>query len=304
MEIAILAKEDYKVTDFVVANEMEKIEDLINSNESIGNVQSMLTFFKFVNKAHHLNKQEYYEVPKDEKTYKKYKLEAKKLARRQFARYVDSTETKGRITATVLDVGADSLLRIYDQFNSFIENKTDTTLVNFKLTGKGLLLDKNSMYVRQSLLEGLVIASIIVGLLMVVLFKNIKLLLISLIPNLLSLLFAGALLGFLDIPLEGSISIVFAIVFGIAVDDTIHFLSRFKQCRSSGLNQEESLEKTFQETGKALVITSIILFFGFMVMLFSIHQPSVTVGLLISCTLLVALALDLLLLPVIIRKLL
>jgi predicted RND superfamily exporter protein len=160
------------------------------------------------------------------------------------------------------------------------------------------------MYVRQSLLEGLVIASIIVGLLMVVLFKNIKLLIISLIPNLLSLLFAGALLGFLDIPLEASISIVFAIVFGIAVDDTIHFLSRFKQCRASGLDQEESLEKTFQETGKALVITTIVLFFGFMVMLFSIHQPSVTVGLLISFTLLVALVLDLLLLPVIIRKLL
>ena len=304
LEIAILAKEDHKVTDMVVANEIEKIEDLIHSNESIGNAQSILTFLKFVNKAHHLNKQEYYEVPKDQKTYEKYKLEAKKLVGRQFAKYVDSTETKGRITATVLDVGADSLLRIYEQFNSFIKNKTDTTLVNFKLTGKGLLLDKNSMYVRQSLLEGLVIASIIVGLLMVVLFKNIKLLIIALIPNLLSLLFAGALLGFLAIPLEASISVVFAIVFGIAVDDTIHFLSRFKQCRSSGLNQEESLEKTFQETGKALVITTIILFFGFMVMLFSIHQPSLTVGLLISFTLLVALALDLILLPVIIRKML
>ena len=304
LEIAILAKKGHKVTDLVVAKEIEKIEDLIIANKSIGNVQSVNTFSKVINKAYHLNKQEYYVIPKDEKTYKKYQVEAKRLARRQLARYVDSSETKGRITATVLDVGADSLLRIYDEFNSFIISKTDTTLVNFKLTGKGLLLDKNSMYVRQSLLEGLVIASFIVGLLMVVLFKNIKLLIISLIPNLLSLLFAGALLGFLGIPLEASISIVFAIVFGIAVDDTIHFLSRFKQCRASGLNQEESLEKTFQETGKALVITTIVLFFGFMVMLFSIHQPSVTVGLLISFTLLVALILDLLLLPVIIRKLL
>jgi predicted RND superfamily exporter protein len=304
LEIAILAKKGHKVTDLVVAKEIEKIEDLIIANRSIGNVQSVNTFSKVINKAHHLNKQEFYVIPKDEKTYKKYQIEAKRLARRQLARYVDSSETKGRITATVLDVGADSLLRIYDEFNSFIISKIDTSLVNFKLTGKGLLLDKNSMYVRQSLLEGLVIASIIVGLLMVVLFKNIKLLIISLIPNLLSLLFAGALLGFLDIPLEASISIVFAIVFGIAVDDTIHFLSRFKQCRASGLDQEESLEKTFQETGKALVITTIVLFFGFMVMLFSIHQPSVTVGLLISFTLLVALVLDLLLLPVIIRKLL
>jgi predicted RND superfamily exporter protein len=112
---------------------------------------------------------------------------------------------------------------------------------------------------------------------------------------------AGALLGFLGVDLEAGVSIVFAVVFGIAVDDTIHFLSKYKLARNKGLSVEESLEVTFLETGKAIVLTSIILFFGFLVMLFSIHPPSVVVGLLISLTLVSALISDLLLIPVLIR---
>jgi predicted RND superfamily exporter protein len=143
---------------------------------------------------------------------------------------------------------------------------------------------------------------VLVALIMVILFKNIKLLLISLLPNLLPLLFAAALLGYLNIPLEATISVVFAIVFGIAVDDTIHFLSRYKIGLAKGASKEEALRTTFTETGRALVITTLILFFGFMVLLFSVHAPSMTIGILVSVTLLAALILDLLLLPVLIRK--
>jgi predicted RND superfamily exporter protein len=111
-------------------------------------------------------------------------------------------------------------------------------------------------------------------------------------------------LGFLGIPLEATLSIVFAIVFGIAVDDTIHFLAKYKLCIQKGIGKEEALEKTFLETGRPLVITTLLLFFGFLVLLFSVHQPSVTIGVMISSTLLTALVFDLLLIPVLIRKLL
>jgi predicted RND superfamily exporter protein len=146
--------------------------------------------------------------------------------------------------------------------------------------------------------------SFLVAIIMALLFRDLKLLLISLLPNILPLFFAAALLGFLGIPLEATISVVFAIVFGIAVDDTIHFLGRYKVSRSDGRTKEEALEITFAETGRALVITTLSLFFGFMALLFSIHAPSITIGLLVSFTLLAALVLDLLLLPVLIRKLL
>lgn len=97
---------------------------------------------------------------------------------------------------------------------------------------------------------------------------------------------------------------MFSIVFGIATDDTIHFLSAFRLCRGRGLSVEDSLQTTLAETGKAMCLSSIILFFSFMVMLFSIRPPSVTVGLLVSVTLAGALFCDLLLVPVLVRWLL
>ena len=114
-------------------------------------------------------------------------------------------------------------------------------------------------------------------------------------------LFAAGLLGFLGIQLEAGVSIVFAVVFGIAVDDTIHFLSKYKLARDKKKSIEESIKITFEETGKAITFTTIILFFGFLVMLFSNHPPSVTVGMLISVTLFAALICDLFLLPVLMR---
>lgn len=165
-----------------------------------------------------------------------------------------------------------------------------------------MLLDKNARYIRRSLLEGLGYGLFVIGILMALVFRDFKLFLISLIPNILPILFAGAVLGFLNIPLEAGLSVVFAIVFGIAVDDTIHFLAKYKLGLNQGLDREAALEKTFVQTGKALVVTTIILFFGFLVMLFSIHKPSVTIGIIISVTLVTALVLDLLLLPIFIRK--
>lgn len=304
LEVAVTIKEGGKITDFDIIKDIALVEDKLTSFEAIGNVQSVTLFYKLVNKAYHLNKQEYFTLPKEEVIFEKYTKEVKKLARKQFKKFVNTTETKARIGARVLDVGTDSLSKIYNDIYAFIATKTDTSAVTFKLTGKGLLMDKNAVYVRNSLLQGLLIGLLLVSVLMVLLFKNWKLLLVSIVPNLLPLLFAGALLGFLGIPLEASISVVFAIVFGIAVDDTIHFLGKFKICKMKGMNNDEALARTFTETGRALVITTLILFFGFMVMLFSIHRPSIIIGLLISVTLLTALLLDLLLLPVLIRKIL
>ena len=101
--------------------------------------------------------------------------------------------------------------------------------------------------------------------------------------------------------MEAGISIVFAIIFGIAVDDTIHFLSKFKLARNKGMNIDDAIEITFLETGKAICLTTVILFFGFMILLFSVHPPSIIVGTLISVTLFSALFGDLLFIPVLIR---
>ena len=302
LEIAILAKKGYKVTDYSVALEIEKLTDHLSQIKTIGNLQSPNLPYKIVNKANNLNKSDYLRLPDDEATFLKYQKDVNKLARKQLRKFVNTTKDKARINAKLQDVGTDSLKRLYAYIETFANTATDTTKMTVKVTGKSMLLDKNSEYIRKSLLEGLLYGLIIIGIIMVLVFKDFKMFLISLVPNLLPMLFAGSILGFLGIPLEAGLSVVFAIVFGIAVDDTIHFLGKYKLGITQGLSKEEALEKTFTQTGRALVITTIILFFGFMVMLFSIHQPSITIGIIISVTLVAALILDVLLLPVLLRK--
>lgn len=304
LEVAITTKGNHKVTDFAVAKEIEKTVQKMKSFPEIRNIQSVNSLIKGLHKANNLNKSDYFVLPETDAEFEVYRKDARKLARKQFEKFVSADESKSRISSKVLDVGLDSITRVYTDLKFFLATQIDTSIVQFRLTGTGVLLDKNSFYVRESLINGLLMGAVLVALIMALLFRNIKLVLISLLPNLLPLLLAAGLLGFLGIPLEATISVVFAIVFGIAVDDTIHFLGRYKVSRANGHNKEEALEVTFLETGRALTISTLALFFGFMVLLFSIHAPSKTIGLLVSVTLLAALILDLLLLPVLIRKLL
>ena len=304
LEIAIMTTGKQKVTDFEVAHEIEKLVIHLKTIGSIGNIQSSNLPNKIFNKANNLNSSAFFVLSDDKATYEKYQKDVRKLAHKQLARYINPGETVARINGKLQDVGTDSLKIVYNSISNFSKIQLDTTLIKVKVTGKSILLDKNSEYIRRSLLEGLLYGLLLIGVIMAFVFRDIKIFLISLVPNVLPILFAGGILGFLGIPLEASLSVVFAIVFGIAVDDTIHFLGKYKLSMTQGLDKEAALEKTFAQTGRALVITTVILFFGFMVMLFSIHQPSITIGLIISVTLVTALVLDLLLLPVLLRKLL
>ncbi len=301
-EVAVLPKNNVKVTDYLVAREVEKVTYKMTRLPAMGNIRSHNMFYKVVNRAYHLNRQDQYLFPSSQSAYEDLRKEARRLAGRRWNTFVNSDSTKGRITANLLDAGSDSLTAIYAVLKQYIQEQTDTSMVEFRLTGKGLLLDKNAAYVRSSLLQGLVFAMLLVCLLMGLLFKNVKVVLISLLPNVLPLLFSAAILGYLKIPLEAPLSLVFAIGFGISVDDSIHFLTKYKWCLSRGLGKEEAIAKTYAETGKALVVTTFVLIFMFLTLLFSSHQPTMMIGILISATMFVALLADLLLLPVLIRK--
>lgn len=302
LEIAVMSKNDYSVLDYSVALEIKKLMNYLAEIPSIGNLQSSNLPFQVLHKAHNLNKSEFLTLPDDAATFEKYKKDIQKLGRQQLERFVNKDASMARINGRLQDIGTDSLKLVYEKIENYADTKLDTTKIKVKVTGKSMLLDKNSEYIRSSLLEGLFFGLLLIGVIMVLVFRNLKLFIISLIPNMLPILFAGSVLGYLNIPLEASLSVVFAIVFGIAVDDTIHFLGKYKLGITQGLTQEQALEKTFAHTGRALVITTVILFFGFLVLLFSIHQPSITIGIIISVTLVTALILDILLLPVLIRK--
>ena len=214
---------------------------------------------------------------------------------------INEARDKTRISAQIKDIGAYKIKRFTNQIQNWYDQNIDTSAYALNYTGTGVIIDKNAVYVRESLLKGLGLALLIIGILMGLMFKSFRMLFISLIPNSIPLLIAGAILGFSGIPLEPLTSITFVVIFGIAVDDTIHFLSKYRLALHSGLSVEESIRVSFDESGKAILFTSVVLFFGFMVMLFSYNPASVIVGGLISVTLFTAVFADLILLPVLIR---
>jgi len=301
MEFAVFAEGDKKVTDYEVLSEVHKVEQHLKEYPSIRAVTSLTTVYKSINQMENGNSHKAYTFPKDERQFNKYKKLTSKLPNNRFNVLVNEDETKARISSRILDIGADTIKQMGVDIDRWISANTDSTKISFKRTGTGLIIDKNAAYVRRSLLLGLGGAILIVSFLMAFLFRDIKMVLVSLIPNLFPLVLAGALLGFIGIDLEAGVAIVFAVIFGIAVDDTIHFLSKYKISRRNGMDMEAAIEVSFMETGKAICLTSIILFFGFLVMLFSVHPPSVSIGLLISLTLFSALFSDLFLMPVLIR---
>lgn len=303
LEFAVFARGDYRATDYEVVREIAKIEDYLQQIDAVQGVASITTVYKSLNQMHANNRPDAYRMPPSREAFERYQRLAGQLPQQNLNVLVSRDEKKARITSRIRDIGADSIKALGTRTDAWIAANIDTSVIAVKQTGTGLIVDKNAEYIRRSLLQGLGVAVIIVSLLMALLFRNWKMLIIALIPNVFPLLLAGALLGFLGIELEAGVSIVFAVIFGIAVDDTIHFLSKYKLLRVQGHDIEAAIHITFRETGKAIVLTTIVLFFGFMVMLFSVHPPSVVIGLLISLTLASAVVSDLLLLPLLLRRL-
>lgn len=296
-ELAVFAQAPYRVGDLAVLREIQRVEDRMRAEPALRAVASQTALVKSVNEALTGT----YALPADSAAFAKLAPLLARAPAAATAVLVNQAGDKARVTSRVLDIGSDSIRAVADRVVAFAQAELDSTVVTVRETGTGLLLDKNSVYVRESLLWGLGGAVALVSLLMALLFRDARILLVALVPNAAPLLLAGALLGFLGIELEAGVAIVFAVIFGIAVDDSIHFLAKYRLVRGRGASVEEAMATTFRESGKAIILTSVILFFGFLVMLFSVHPPSVTVGLLISVTLASAVVADLLLIPVLLR---
>ncbi len=302
LEFAVILKGDWKVSDFEVVSKLSTLEQHLRTLPMIKSVTSITDVYKSINQMNNGNKQEEYKMPIDKNTFEEYAGMFNMIPNQMVASLVSKNGDKTRISTRIKDLGADKVSEIGKEIDAFVQDNIDENMMEIRRTGTGLIFDKNAIYIMENLTQGLGLGLLIICILMGLLFRNFRVLFIALVPNLLPLIFAAALIGFTGIKLEAVISIVFALIFGIAVDDSIHFLSKYRLSYNKTKDKEEALRITFKETGKAICFTTIILFFGFLIMLFSVHPPSVTIGTLIAVTLVSALVSDLYILPVLIRK--
>ena len=183
-----------------------------------------------------------------------------------------------------------------ENFTSAIEESVESLKVESVVTGSGVLYTKGTTYMVKNLFTSLILAIFVIAILMSFLFKSFKMVLVSLFPNLIPLIFTSALMGYFGIAIKPSTILVFSIAFGISIDDTIHFLAKYRQeLKTKSIS--DSVEISIKETGVSMIYTSIILFFGFSMFTASEFGGTQALGVLVSLTLFVAMLTNLILLP-------
>jgi len=165
-----------------------------------------------------------------------------------------------------------------------------------------MMVDKIQEHSIRNMFSSILFALIVISLLIALVFGNYKVVLIVIISNLLPLLVCGALMALLGIELRYGTSVIFTIGFVIALDDTIHFMTKFQLEKSKGKPTVEAVRLTLFQTGRAILTTSVVLFFGFLILLFSDFRDSKAIGILVSFMLVGALVTDLYLVPVLLIK--
>jgi uncharacterized protein len=301
LEYAVFAQNGHRTDDFEAMKQIDKVEKYLHQQPAIRSVTSPTMMYKSLNQMSNGNRSDAFELPTDSLQYADFQALAENLPKSTTNILMSKDGTKARIATRILDLGADSVMAVGGRIDDWISKNTDPSVVTFRRTGTGFIIDKNAGYIRTDLLQGIAWEVGLVALLMGLMLRNFRMIVIFLIPNLFPMVFAGALVGFLGVPLDAGISMIFTVVFGISIDDTIHFLSSFNINRGKGLTVDEALKTTLFETGKPVFIATVILFFGFLVMIFSIYPPSVTIGKLIAVTLITALMSDLFINPLLLR---
>jgi predicted RND superfamily exporter protein len=298
LEILIDTKRKNGVTKLSTLKRMDKFEELIVETPELSQPMSIVSLAKYSRQTYFGGLPKNYTLPTSNENNWIMSYAAKsKSETNLLSSFVDSTGRYARITTFMKDIGTDKMERIEEN----LQNKIDNTFkdrYDVTMTGKALVFLKGTKYLVNNLIMSLSLAILLISLFMAYLFRSFRMILISLIPNLLPLLITAGMMGFLGVPIKPSTILVFSIAFGISVDDTIHFLAKYRQeLQSNHWRIRKSVYAALRETGISMFYTSIVLFFGFSVFMISSFGGTVALGGLVSATLLFAMLANLLLLP-------
>lgn len=278
---------------------LDTVEQYLTGTYGITIKNSLVTTYKVVNRSAHAGSKEYYALPNSNSKFKSYRRNIRIVDGGDFVfTLMDTTQMVTRISGTISDIGNTAITKKNDALFKFLEGYNLNGVVDYQLTGTAHLVDKNLKYLSVSLIRGLGISILIVALIIGLIYRSGTILVISIITNVLPLLFIAGIMGYWGVELKTSTSIIFTIAFGIAVDDTIHFLGKFKHELLKGKGKLYALKRSYLTTGKAMVLTTLILCAGFLLLVFSSFLGTFYLGLLLCITLLVALIADLMILPV------
>jgi predicted RND superfamily exporter protein len=299
VEIWIDSKRENGIVKPATLQRMNRLQQTIEEIPELAPPLSVVNAVKFAKQAYYNGNPNYYALPTSQENSFIYPyLNNAKGTNQLITGYVDSTGQYGRITTYMKDIETEKMERIETDLREAMTKIFPEQRYGAEMTGKALLFLKGTKYLINNLILSLSLAILLIALFMAFLFRSFKMIIISLIPNLLPLIITAGVMGFTGIPLKPSTILVFSIAFGISVDDTIHFLAKYRQeLISNGWKINKAVFAALRETGISMFYTSIVLFFGFSVFLSSNFGGTQALGGLVAVTLLMAMLANLVLLP-------
>ncbi len=284
-------------------HKVNEFEQFLDSLPEVSRPISIISLVKASKQAFYGNNPSKFELPtKPEAPYILRYMKGQNDNSGLLRSFVDSTFTRMHISCQIADIGSikmDSLVHqlIEPRMNKIFEGSPITA----SITGTTKLFIKGNKFLIANLQESLLLAFVLITLSMALLFANVRMIIISLVPNLLALMITAGLMGYLGIPLKASTALIFSITFGISVDNSIRFLAKYRQEQLvNNFFVPLSVSDSILETGKSIIYTSVVLFAGFIIFAFSSFGGTIALGILTSTTLVISMFTNLFLLPALI----
>jgi len=301
LEIMIDTHRKKGVMKLSTMKKMDELQKTVAEIPELSPAVSVVNLVKYSKQAFYNGNPDFYELPNSQEQafILSYAKNATKNTKDNLMKsYVDKTGQYARITTFMKDIGTEEMARVERQIQSKIDELFPKDRYTVTLTGKALVFQKGTSYLIDNLIESLIFAILVIAGLMIYLFRSAKMVMASLITNVLPLCITSGLMGYFGIPLKPSTILVFSIAFGISVDNAIQFMAKYRHdlIKNNGL-VNKSVISSIRETGISTFYTSVVLIFGFAIFTLSSFVGTIALGGLISCTLLFAMFANLLVLP-------
>lgn len=299
LEIMVDTKKPQGVMQLTTFSKIDQLEKRLEAYPELSRPTSLLDLLKFSKQAFYNGFERYYSLPNNrEKNFiLQYASTGEENANLLHA-FMDSTRQRTRISIRVKDVGTKRMEELYAGFMSDIDSVFTSDKYDITVTGSSITSFRGTQYLLKNLFTSLGLAILLISAFMAIMFSSWRMVIMSLTPNVIPLIFTAAVMGFTGIPIKASTILVFSIAFGISVDNTIHFLAKYRQeLNHTNWDIRESVVLALKETGVSMIYTSVVLFFGFGIFSISNFGGTQAMGILVSLTLLVAVTSNLILLP-------
>ncbi|MBK8873570.1 MAG: MMPL family transporter [Bacteroidetes bacterium] len=299
-EIMIDTKQPGKALDPVTLQKINRLEKMLVKYPEFSKPLATVDGIKFSYQSFRGGDPKYYILPGtlDLAEMASYMKGDAKDKSGMFRSFLDSTRQTTRVSVQMADVGSIRMKQLVEELRPRIDSIFEPADYSVAVTGNSLIFLRGNDYLFKNLLESIILAIILISLIMFALFMSFRMITVSILPSLIPLLITAGIMGYFQIPLKPSTILIFSIAFGISSDGTIYFLTKYRhELRLNPMSISKAVSLTIRETGVSMVYTAIILFFGFFIFSASSFGGTASLGILLSITLLVAMASNLILLP-------